>query len=64
MRLIGLLLTFGLVLGSPATEAQQPGKVARLAVLLFGTPASDPNLAAFVAGLRDLGYVEGRTLVL
>jgi len=64
MRLIGLLLTFGLVLGSPATEAQQPGKVARLAVLLFGTPASDPNLAAFVAGLRDLGYVEGRNLVL
>jgi putative tryptophan/tyrosine transport system substrate-binding protein len=64
MRLIGFLLTFGLVLGSPATEAQQPGKVARLAVLLFGTPASDPNLAAFVAGLRDLGYVEGRNLVL
>jgi ABC-type uncharacterized transport system substrate-binding protein len=64
MRLIGFLLTFGLVLGSPATEAQQPGKVARLAVLLFGTPASDPNLAAFVAGLRDLGYVEHRNLVL
>jgi len=64
MRLIGFLLTFGLVLGSPATEAQQPGKVARLAVLLFVTPASDPNLAAFVAGLRDLGYVEHRNLVL
>jgi putative ABC transport system substrate-binding protein len=33
-------------------------------VLLFGTPATDPNLAAFVDGLRDLGYVEGRNLTL
>jgi len=28
------------------------------------SPATDPNLAAFVAGLRDLGYVEGRNLAL
>jgi putative ABC transport system substrate-binding protein len=47
-----------------AAEAQQAGKVARLGVLLFGTPATDPNLAAFVAALRDLGYAEGRNLAL
>jgi putative ABC transport system substrate-binding protein len=66
MRLIGLavVLTLSLVLAPLAAGAQQAGKVARLGVLLFGTPAGDPNLAAFVAGLRDLGYVEGRNLAL
>jgi putative tryptophan/tyrosine transport system substrate-binding protein len=65
MRRIGLavILTASLALAL-AVEAQQTGKVARLGVLLFGTPATDPNLAAFVAGLRDLGYVEGRNLAL
>jgi putative tryptophan/tyrosine transport system substrate-binding protein len=53
------------ILGTPlGAGAQQAGKVARIGVLLFGTPATDPNLAAFVAGLRDLGYVEGRNLAL
>jgi len=66
MRLIGLavVLSASCVLAPLAAEAQQAGKVARLGVLLFGTPATDPNLAAFVAGLRDLGYVEGRNLAL
>jgi putative tryptophan/tyrosine transport system substrate-binding protein len=66
MRMIGLAvaLVFSLCFASIATEAQQAGKVTRLGALLFGTPATDPNLAAFVAGLRDLGYVEGRNLAL
>jgi len=66
MRLIGLavVLSASCVLAPLAAEAQQAGKVARLGVLLFGTPATDPNLAAFVAGLRKLGYVEGRNLAL
>src|SRR6266705_460524 len=66
MRLIGLavVLTISLILAPFTAEAQQAGKVARLGVLLFGTPATYPNLAAFVAGLRDLGYVEGRNLAL
>ena len=45
-------------------HGQTSGKVARLGVLLFSTPASEPNLAAFVAGMRDLGYIEGRNLAL
>ena len=64
MRLIRLVLVLGLTLAPFIAEAQSAGKVARLGVLLFGTPATDPNLAAFVGGLRDLGYVEGRNLTL
>jgi putative ABC transport system substrate-binding protein len=66
MRLIGLavVLAVSLVLAPLVVEAQQTGKIARLGVLLFGTPATDPNLAAFLSGLHDLGYVEGRNLAL
>ncbi|HEY7539630.1 MAG TPA: ABC transporter substrate-binding protein [Methylomirabilota bacterium] len=65
MRLLGLtvVLAVSLVL-APLAAAQPAGKAARVGVLLFGTPATDPNLAAFVDGLRDLGYVEGRNLAL
>ncbi len=41
----------------------QPGKkVARLGVLLFSSPNGDPSLPAFLKGLTELGYVEGRNL--
>ncbi|PYM91094.1 MAG: ABC transporter substrate-binding protein [Candidatus Rokuibacteriota bacterium] len=59
---LAVILTLSFVLAPLAAETQQTGKVARVGVLLFGTPAADPNLAAFVSGLRDLGYVEGRNL--
>lgn len=38
--------------------------VARIGVLLFSSPATDPNLPAFVKGLRQLGYEEGHTIAL
>jgi len=47
-----------------SAEAQQPVKVPRLGVLLYGTPESDPNLAAFRQGLSELGYVDPRTIKL
>ena len=56
-----IVVTAGLLLAALA-GAQQPAKIARVGVLLFGSPTSDPNLAAFVAGLRELGWVEGRNL--
>ena len=44
-------------------RAQQSHRVPRIGVLLPGTPTSfAPRTQAFVEGLRDLGYVEGRTI--
>jgi putative ABC transport system substrate-binding protein len=46
-------------------RAQQPAKVARLGYLGFGTPAaSATRVEALRAGLRDLGYVEGKNLII
>jgi putative ABC transport system substrate-binding protein len=46
-------------------RAQQPAKIARLGYLGFGTPAASASrVEAFRAGLRDLGYVEGKNLVI
>jgi putative tryptophan/tyrosine transport system substrate-binding protein len=53
----------GLLAAPLAVEAQPAPKVARLGVLLFSTPAAEPNLPALLGGLRDLGYVEGRNIV-
>jgi len=59
------LATLGLsLLAAPvAGRAQQPG-TARIGVLLFSTPAVDPNVPVFREAMRDLGWVEGRNLAL
>ena len=45
-----------------AAIAQQPSRKVRIGVLLPGTPASySPRINAFLEGLRDLGYEEGKT---
>src|SRR5262245_44449428 len=53
-----------LALGFPA-NAQQPKKIAKIAYLAPSTPAVAAHLVeAFRQGLRELGYVEGKTFVL
>jgi putative tryptophan/tyrosine transport system substrate-binding protein len=46
-----------------AARAQQPSKVPRIGSLGFGSAAAFANrVESLRAGLRDLGYVEARTL--
>jgi putative ABC transport system substrate-binding protein len=53
-----------LALSFPA-EAQQPKKIAKIGFLAPSTPAAAAHLVeAFRQGLRELGYVEGKTFVL
>jgi putative tryptophan/tyrosine transport system substrate-binding protein len=48
-----------------AAEAQQAGKVWRIGYLTNGfKDAPTPDITQFTRGLRDLGYVEGRNVVL
>jgi ABC-type uncharacterized transport system substrate-binding protein len=56
------LLLFAL--GNSA-QAQQPGKIHRIGWLAAGTPSGvGPLTDAFREGLRQLGYVEGKTFVM
>lgn len=48
-------------------SAQHAGKAARIGMLLPNSPESvarSPRIAAFLMGLRDLGWIEGQNLVI
>ncbi len=54
----------GLLAAPLAAEGQQAAKVARIGYLGFNRAANSPLPEAFFQGLRDLGYVEGRNVVI
>jgi len=68
MRRLRLAFTITLLLGalfSPsAAEAQQAAKIARIGILTTNLAAAPQMTEAFLQGLRDLGYVEGRNVVI
>ncbi|MBI4587724.1 MAG: ABC transporter substrate-binding protein [Candidatus Rokubacteria bacterium] len=69
MRLRTVVLVALGILATPLSAgAQQPGRVPRIGILLPGSPPTPatplPTLEAFLQGLRDLGYVEGRNVAL
>src|SRR5215510_4767950 len=51
-----------LALGVTA-EAQQPAKVPTIGFMRGGSP-TDPEVDAFRQGLRELGYVEGKNIII
>jgi putative ABC transport system substrate-binding protein len=57
-----LVGTLAVLVAPVIVEAQQADKVARIGVLSFGAP--DPFREAFRRALVDLGYVEGRNVVI
>src|SRR2546425_4781484 len=68
MRLIGLavVLAVSLILAPLAGEAQQPTKIRQVGYLVLA-PLSEtpsPERAAFLAGLRELGWIEGKTIAI
>jgi ABC-type uncharacterized transport system substrate-binding protein len=62
-----LAVLLGVALTAPlAAEAQQADRIVRLGYLVMNRMSMSPpqQHAAFMQGLRDLGYVEGRNLVI
>ncbi len=67
LRTIGLIstLVLGLLAGPLPAEAQQTGKVYRIGYLSARGPEREETyLPAFQQGLRELGYLEGKNIVI
>jgi putative ABC transport system substrate-binding protein len=66
MRLIGLVLALGLALAPLAAEAQQPGRVPLIGYLVLSPLADPPSAerAAFLDGLKELGYVADQNIII
>jgi len=64
MRRIGLAVVLGLILASLTAHAQTR-KIPRVGFVSASTPtAGQQALDAFRTGLRELGYIEGQSLVI
>jgi putative ABC transport system substrate-binding protein len=58
-------ITFaGAAAAMPFVALAQSKSILRLGALLYSNPQSDPQMAAIRRGLSDLGYVEGRNIVI
>jgi len=57
-----VVFAFGLL--ALAAEVQQAAKIARIGFLSLNRATSPHLPEAFLQGLRDLGYVEGRNVVI
>ena len=54
-----------LVMAGPGTQAQQPKKVPRIGYLAVSSAAAHaPRAEGFRQGLRELGYIEGKNIVI
>jgi putative ABC transport system substrate-binding protein len=60
-------VVFGIALGPMPAETQQPAKVARIGLMFperRGDARGEGLIEAFRQGLRDLGYLEGKNIVI
>ena len=62
IALAAALLVASLSMATFDGPGEAQGRTYRVGVLLFSTPATDPNLQVFREALRASGYVEGRNL--
>jgi len=61
--IVALVVT--LAVGGAVAQAQQPTKIPRIGLLFVNFPSSTPaRYEAFRQGLRELGYVEGKNIVI
>ena len=64
-RKLSILIAVVLLAVGVTADAQQPGKIPRIGFLGNSTAALEENLVEpFRQGLRDLGYVEGRNILI
>ena len=64
-QIVTLLTTFAILVSTTPAPAQQVGEVYRIGFLTTGAPVGfKARLAALRDGLRELGYVEGKNIII
>ena len=63
-KLFGWLLATVLLTAASPVEAQQPGKIPRIGFIASVSPEAAPNIEPFRVGLRELGYIEGKNILI
>ena len=64
-RILWLLIISSVLGGAASAEAQQPEKIPRIGYLAATSASANPaRIEAFRQGLRELGYVEGKNIVI
>ncbi len=64
-NIIILIMAFTALISAHPTDAQQADKVYRIGILTGGSVSTAKrNIDPFLEGLRELGYVEGKNLVI
>jgi putative ABC transport system substrate-binding protein len=64
-NLCSIFLVTAVVVVAAVAEAQQPTRIPRIGFLITSSPSAiAPRMDAFQHGLRELGYVEGKNLVI
>lgn len=65
MKWAGILASLlALAISPPHADAQQPGRVPVVGMLITHPPVTDPVVDALRTGLREQGYTEGRNITL
>jgi putative ABC transport system substrate-binding protein len=64
ITLLGGTVAAGSMAHLPAAMAQQPGKMPRVGILTPAATDATPVFEGFRKGLRELGYVEQKTILL
>jgi putative ABC transport system substrate-binding protein len=64
-NILFILLIVAVVVVGAIAEAQQPAKVPRIGVLISASPSiAARRVQAFQQGLRELGYIEGKSIII
>ena len=58
------VIAFVLVVGGALAQAQQTGKIPRIAYLVVSLSVGSARYDAFRQGLRELGYTEGKSIII
>ena len=62
-NLLYLLVVIAFLVGGASAEAQRPPKIPTIGFMRGGSP-TDPEVEAFRQGLRELGYVQGKNIII